>query len=144
MIVAVKRKDPKKLMIKIASIVAVVIMFYMYYNHMSEEFAKQEAQAKNQQREESLVEKKRNKSKKIEKIIFREVETAIDLIGQEYVQRVKVVNRKILIVCDVSTNLEALKVRYGSMALIRSELNNIKIAIDLKYVIESKLDEENS
>ena len=144
MIVAVKRKDTKKLVIKALSIVAVIIMFYMYYSHMSEEFIKQEQQSKNERIEQSLSEKKRNKSKKIEKLIFREVETAIELIGQEYVQRVKVVNRKILIVCDVNTDLEALKVRYGTMALIRSELQNIKIAIDLKYVIESKFENENS
>lgn len=144
MIVAVKRKDPKKIIIKIISIVAVIIMFSMYYDHMSEEFSKQEMQAKNDKIEESISEKKRNQSKTIEKLIFREVETAIDLIGQEYVQKVKVINQKILIVCDVNTDLEALKVRYGTMALIRSELQNIKIAIDLKYVIESKLNEENS
>ena len=144
MIVAVKRKDPKKFLIKVASIVAVIIMFYTYYSHMSEEFAQQEIQAKQEKIEESLSEKKRNRSKAIERIIYREVETAVDLIGQEYVQMVKVLNRRILIVCDVSTNLEPLKVRYGSMALIRSDLNNIKIAIDLKYVIESKLNEENS
>lgn len=144
MIVAVKRKDPKKLLIKVASIVAVIIMFYTYYNHMSEEFVRQELQAKQEKIEESLSEKKRNRSKAIERIIYREVETAVNLIGQEYVQMVKVLNRRILIVCDVSTNLEPLQVRYGSMALIRSDLNNIKIAIDLKYVIESKLNEENS
>ena len=144
MIVAVKRKDPKKLLIKAASIVAVIIMFYTYYNHMSEEFVRQELQAKQEKIEESLSEKKRNRSKAIERIIYREVETAVNLIGQEYVQMVKVLNRRILIVCDVSTNLEPLQVRYGSMALIRSDLNNIKIAIDLKYVIESKLNEENS
>lgn len=142
MIVAVKRKDPKKLIIKAVSLVAVVIMFYMYYTHMSEEFSKQEQQAKNEKIEENLSQKKRNRSKTIERLIFREVETAIDLIGQEYVQNVKVINRKILIVCDANTDLDALKVRYGTMALMKSELESIKIAIDLRYVIESKLNEK--
>lgn len=143
MIVAVKRKNPKQLIIRAISIVAVIIMFYMYYTHMSEEFSNQEQQAKNEKIEESASETKRNKSKRIERLIYKEVETAIDLIGQEYVQKVKVINRKILVVCDVNTDLEALKVRYGTMALIKSELQSIKIAIDLKYVIESKLNEND-
>lgn len=141
MIVAVKRKDPKRLIIKIVSIVAVIIMFYTYYNHLSEEFAAEEAALKKKEVLEKKEENKLEKSKKIERLIFREVETAIDLIGQEYVQQVKVVNRKILIVCDANTDLEALKVRYGTMALIKNELKNMKIAIDLKFIIESKYDE---
>ncbi len=142
MIVAVKRKDPKRLIIKIVSIVALVIMFYSYYNHMSEEFVKQEQAAKAKQIETSQKDDKKAKSKKIERLIFREVETAIDLIGQEYVQQVKVVNRKILIVCDANTDLEALTVRYGTMALIKNGLKNTKVAIDLQFIIESKFNDE--
>ncbi len=142
MIVAVKRKDPKRLIIKIVSIVAVVLMFYSYYSHLSEEFSKQEEAANSKKLEASTKNSKKEKSKKIERLIFREVETAIDLIGQEYVQQVKVVNRKILIVCDANTDLEALTVRYGTMALIKSGLKNTKIAIDLQFIIESKFNEE--
>ena len=144
MIVAVKRKDSKKLIIKIVSILAVIVMFWMYYTHMSEEFSKQEMDLKKGQKENTLSQQKLNKSRKIEKLIFREVETAIDLIGQEYVQKVKVINRKILIVCDNEANLDALMVRYGTMALIKNELQNTKIAIDLKFVIESKFDESKN
>ena len=144
MIVAVKRKDSKKLIIKIASILAAIVMFWMYYSHMSDEFSKQEADLKNGQKENALSKKELSKARKIEKLIFREVETAIDLIGQEYVQKVKVVNKRILIVCDNEADLDALMVRYGTMALIKNELQNTKIAIDLKFVIESKFNESKN
>ena len=42
---------------------------------------------------------------------------------------------------DPDTNLDALKVRYGSTALIKKDINDTKIAIDLKYIIESKYNE---
>lgn len=78
---------------------------------------------------------------KLERIIYREVETAVDLIGQRNIQDVKIISDRVLIVADVGTNLDALKVRYGSTALIKNDLKDVKIAIDLKYVVESKFDD---
>lgn len=142
MIVAVKRKDPKKLIIKIVVAIVLLSMFAMYYNHMSKQYAQVEKEVQEKKVEDAKIKKEKIKAKKIEKIIFKEVETAIDLIGQEYVQQVKLVDNRVLIVCDANTNLEALKVRYGTKALIKYGLQNIKIAIDLKFVVESKLNEQ--
>lgn len=141
MIVAVKRKDPKKLAIKVVSILSVVGMFYWYYGHMSEQFSQQEADAKTATIKKMEKAKKQDHLKKVEKLIFREIETAVDLIGQEYIQQVKVVDKKILIVCDSNTDLDALKVRYGTMALVKNGLKDIKIAIDIRFIVESKYDE---
>lgn len=139
MIVAVKNGGPKRTLIKAISFIVVVAMFIAYYLHMSEEFSSKEEISSKQTLE---VEDDKIESKKLEKIIFKEVETAVDLVGQEYIQNVKIVGTTILIVCDTSTNLDPIKVRYGTLALIKNDLNNIKVAIDIKYIIESKLNDK--
>ncbi len=141
MIVAVKRNNKKRNLIKLISALAVVGMFVYYYFHMSEEYAKR--QELENQKQLQLIEKNKEeeKSRKIERIIYREIETAVDLIGQRKVIDVKLVSNKALIVVDPDTNLDALKVRYGTTALIKKDLKDIKIALDLKYIIESKYNE---
>ena len=141
MIVAVKTNSKKRLLIKLASIGVVILMFIAYYFHMSNEFAIQEKKEKEEKLRAIEIDNKKAMQKKLERIIYREVETAVDLIGQRNIQDVKIISDRVLIVADVGTNLDALKVRYGSTALIKKDLKDVKIAIDLKYVIESKIDE---
>lgn len=142
MIVAVKTNNKKRIIIKIASLLAVVVMFVFYYFHMSNEFTSN--QEKNSQEKIQKINKnsKLEKSKKLERIIYREIETAVDLIDQRNILNVKIISNRALIVVDPDTNLEALKVRYGSMALIKKGIKDTKIAIDLKYIIESKYNEK--
>lgn len=140
MIVTVKNSGPKNYVMKIISVLALVTMFTAYYFHMSDEFSSGQTNTAKIS-PQNIEEMKREDSKKVERLIFREVETAVDLIGQEYIQDVKIVKNKILLVCDTSANLDALKVRYGTLALIKNDLNNIKIVIDIKYIIESKYNE---
>jgi hypothetical protein len=138
MIVTVKNSGPKNYVMKIISALALIAMFTAYYFHMSNQFTENKQKVEAQQNIEQM---KKEDSKKVERLIFKEVETAVDLIGQEHIQDVKIVRNKILLVCDTDTNLDALKVRYGTLALIKNDLNNIKIAIDIKYIIESKYNE---
>ncbi len=141
MIVAVKTKSKKRLIIKLLIGALLIIMFGAYYFHMNRQFEqqqKEEAQKKAQLIEEN---NKKERIKKIERIIFLEAETAVDLVGQRNVLDVKIVANKVLIIVEPNTNLDALKVRYGSTALIKKSINDIKIALDLKYIIESKYDE---
>jgi hypothetical protein len=138
MIVAVKTNSKKRALIKLLSIGAVIVMFTAYYFHMSDEYAKQEKLESQKKLEQLKLEEEKQKSKKLERIIYREIETAVDLIGQRKVIDVKLISNRALIVVDPDTNLDALKVRYGSAALIKKGLKDTKIAIDLKYIIESK------
>jgi len=138
MIVAVKTNNKKRTLIKILSIGAVILMFVAYYFHMSEEYEKQQKIEKQEKLQQIKIEEEKQKAKKLERVIYREIETAIDLIGQRKVIDVKLISNRALIVVDPDTNLDALKVRYGSAALIKKGLKDTKIAIDLKYVIESK------
>ena len=142
MIVAVKTNSKKKNFIRIASLLAVLMMFIIYYFYMSNEFASSQKEDANQKIQTINKKAKLEKSKKLERIIYREIETAVDLIEQRNILDVKIISNKALIVVDSDTNLDALKVRYGTMALIKKDIKDIKIAIDLKYIIESKYNEK--
>ena len=139
MIVAVKRKDYKRIIIKTISLISVIAMFTVYYFHMSDEFSSEPEIKKTNM--ETKVSSKSKKAKIIEKIIYREAETAVELIGQSNVQDIKIVGKRLLIVCDTNTDLEPLMVRYGVMALVKNGIKDMKIAISLDFIVESKYDE---
>jgi len=138
MIVAVKRKNYKRLIIKAISLISVVAMFSAYYLHMSDEFSKESIEKEAKKSKNTLRNKK---AKTIEKIIYREAQTAVDLIGQINVKEIKVLGKRLFLVCDTNTDLEPLMVRYGVMALIKHSVKDIKIAINLDLIVESKYDE---
>ena len=76
-------------------------------------------------------------TKKIEKLIIKEAESCVELIGQSKIQSIQIVKDKISIVCDWDSNIEPVFIRYGVMALVKSTPENIKISIDLKFIVES-------
>jgi len=139
MIVAVKRNKKQKFF-KYLSLAFVIAMFAGYYFYMSAEFeAKQKLELEQKKAMELKKEKDENMKKNFEKTLLSEIEKAVDLIGQENVKHVKIIEDKVVIVCELNTNLEALMVRYGTMALTKKTLNEIIIAIDVNYIVESKL-----
>ncbi|MCP4970041.1 MAG: hypothetical protein GY932_05530 [Arcobacter sp.] len=141
MIVAVKN-NKKRFFIKIASLLAVFLMFVSYYFYMSNEFSNRQIKQEKIKLKQKKENAKLERDKKIERIIYREIETAVDLIGQKHILEVKIILDRALIIVEQETNLDALKVRYGSMALIKKDVQDTKIAIDLKYIIESKYNEK--
>jgi hypothetical protein len=136
MIVAVKRTNYKKLVIKLAVVLFLVGMFLAYYYHLSDKFSNDIQQTQAQEENTTVFSQKR--AKQIESIIYDEAQIAVDLLSQEYVRTVKVIGRKLYIACDPEVNLDALKVRYGVMALIKTTTQDTKIAIDLKQIVESR------
>ena len=139
MIVAVKRKDYKRVIIKAISLLSVVAMFTAYYFYMSEEYG-DPSKSKVEEKDTKLTSREK-KAKIIEKIIYREAEIAVDLIGQSNVQEIKIIGKRLLLICDTNTDLEPLMVRYGVMALVKNNVNDVKIAISLDFIVESKYDE---
>jgi predicted nuclease with TOPRIM domain len=137
MILVVKGKNYKRLAIKAFSYVGLIVMFYFYYNHMSDRFS---------QTNQSLVKKlhvkvdnKKNKlTKKLEKLIYKESERIVDLLGQHNIISIKIIEGKLYIVCNYNTDIEPLLVRYGVKAMMRQNAKNVKIAIDLKFIVESR------
>mgnify|MGYP005985000641 CR=1 FL=1 len=139
MIVAVKRNKKQKFF-KIASLFLVIAMFIGYYYYMSAEFEeKQKIELEQKKAMEIEKEKQATMQKNFERTLLSEIEKAVDLIGQAHVKHVKIIENKLVIICEPDTNLEALMVRYGTMALTKKTLNEIIIAIDINYVVESKL-----
>jgi ABC-type maltose transport system permease subunit len=138
MILIVKEKNKKLWIRKTLSYLALIIMFSLYYVHMSSEFqAKNEELAKELQAKNEKLNNKKQLTRKVERVIYKEAERCVDLISQQKVQSIEIKKGKLIIVCDWDTDIEPLFVRYGVMALIKSTPENIKISVDIKFIVES-------
>ncbi len=137
MIVIIKGKDYKRLLIKAFSFISLFVMFYFYYQHMSDKFKTQNDQLVNKLNI-SVDKKQISKTQKFEDIIYKEALVVVKLLEQRHIQSIEVVKNRLLIICDYNTNIEPLMIRYGVNALIKSTSKNIKIAIDLKTIVENK------
>ena len=134
MILAVKR-NKKRNLLKIFILLSLVGMFGAYYFYVNKNF--QEQQQKEIETKQALI--LQEEKKDIEKAILTEIEKAIDLVGQENIKHVKIIEDKVIIICEPTTNLDALMVRYGAMALIKKTLNEIIIAVDINFILKSRL-----
>ena len=137
MIIVVEGKKNKQLLIKALSMLSLVVMFWFYYGHMSDKFKAQNNQLLSKL-ELKKEKKTTNKKSNLEKTIYKESVVIVDLIGQKNVQSIKIVKDRLLIVCDFNTNIEPLLVRYGVNAMVKNTSSNIKLALDLKLIVENK------
>ncbi len=139
MILIIKEKSNyKPILRKVLSYGFLIGMFALYYFHMSNQFLESnEKLAKELQKNQELQTSKLEINKRVEKVIYKEAENCVDLIGQEKIQSIKIVKDKLYIVCDWDTDIEPLFIRYGIMALVKSTPENIKIAVDLKFIVEN-------
>lgn len=142
MIVAVKR-NKKRYLVKILFLLILIGISAAYYVHLEkkhQEEIKKELEAKQVlQLQEEKREKKEKEKKEIEAALLSEIEKAVDLLGQENIRNVKIIEDKVIIICEPATNLEPLIVRYGAMAFIKKTLNEVVIAIDLNFLLKSRL-----
>ena len=139
MIVAVKRNKKQKF-VKIVSLLIIVCMFGAYYYYTSKAFEEQQQVELENKKALKIKEEKEEKTKKdIERAILVEIEKAVDLVGQEHIKHVKIVENKVVLICEPDTNLDALLVRYGVMAFVKKTLNEIIIAVDIDFILKSKL-----
>ena len=138
MIVAVKKNKNYKLL-KIILLVASIFMLILFLYNKNEE--------RNELKKSELVKKeiltieankKEDTKKDMERAILAEVEKAVDLVGQEHIRTIKIIDNKIVIVCETDSNLEALFVIYGAMALIKKTLSETVIAVDVNFILKSK------
>ncbi|MGE0050269.1 MAG: hypothetical protein AB7S49_01985 [Arcobacter sp.] len=142
MIVAVKRNRKQKF-IKLISLVVLVAMFGGYYYYMNKTFEEKQKQELQEKQALKIEEEKKEKAKKnLERAILSEVEKAVDLVGQEHIKHVKLIENKVVIVCEPDTNLDALIVRYGVMALIKRTLTEVIVAVDINFILKSKSNEK--
>jgi len=139
MIIIVKTRNKNQLLIKALSMLSLIIMFWLYYGHMSDTFQEQNNKLANKL-DQTIVKKKIDKSINLEKTIYKESIVIVNLLEQKHVQSIKIIKDKLFIVCDFTTDIEPLLIRYGVAAMIKNSTTNIKIAIDLKTIVENKYD----
>jgi len=139
MIILVKNQNRKRLLIKTIAVTSLFLMFFLYYNHMSQKFQDENFKLSTELNIKEKKEKKTtSKSVKIENLIFEEAKIIVKLLDQRYVKELKIVDDKLLIICDYTTDIEPLLVRYGANALVKNSDRDIKIAINLAIIVENK------
>ena len=137
MIIVLKGRNPKRIIVKIASVFSLVIMFGLYYQHMSDKFSKLNGNIANSI---NVKEQKKqlSKSVKLENIIYKEAIIISKLLSQKNIKYIKVVKNRLLISCDYDTKIDPLLVRYGVNAMIKKSNKDIKIAIEIAIIVENK------
>jgi len=137
MIVILKTKNKNRFIIKALSVLLVIIMFVFYYLHMSNKF-QENTTLLSEEPIQNIGTKTYNKSMTLEKIIYKESVVIVNLLEQRHIQSIKVVKDKLFLICDFNTDIEPLIIRYGVGAMIKHTQKNIKIAIDLRTIVENK------
>ncbi|MFW3371562.1 hypothetical protein ACN9J5_01975 [Aliarcobacter butzleri] len=142
MIVAVKRNKSQKIL-KIIIVVLLVSGGAYYYNDYVETVRINAEKQKLEEEQKRVLKAKEEEQEKIkqeaQREILAEVEKAVNLIGQEYVRDVKLIKNKVVFVCEPDTNIDALVVRYGAMALIKKTFDEIVIVVDIDFILKNKL-----
>ena len=139
MIIIIKTRNRNQLLIKALSVLSLIIMFSLYYTHMSNKFETENNKLVTTL-DQTIVKKKIDKSINLEKTIYKESIVIVNLLEQKHIQSIKVVKDKLYIICDFTTDIEPLLIRYGVAAMVKNSNKNIKIAIDLKTIVENKYD----
>lgn len=142
MIVAVKRNKSQRIL-KIIIVVLLVSGGAYYYNDYIETARINAEKQKLEEEQKRVLKAKEEEQEKIkqeaQREILAEVEKAVNLIGQEYVRDVKLIKNKVVFVCEPDTNIDALVVRYGAMALIKKTFDEIVIVVDIDFILKNKL-----
>ena len=84
-------------------------------------------------------EKKEKEKLDAQRIILIEVEKVVDLIGQNNINDIKVVKNKVVYILNPNTNIDAINIRYGAMALIKKSFKEIVVVVDLEHILKGKL-----
>lgn len=142
MIVAVKRNKSQKIL-KIIIVVLLVSGGAYYYNDYVETARINAEKQKFEEEQKRVLKAKEEEQEKIkqeaQREILAEVEKAVNLIGQEYVRDVKLIKNKVVFVCEPDTNIDALVVRYGAMALVKKTFDEVVIVVDIDFILKNKL-----
>ncbi|MDN5104630.1 hypothetical protein O8C79_04895 [Aliarcobacter butzleri] len=142
MIVAVKRNKSQKIL-KIIIVVLLVLGGAYYYNDYIETARINAEKQKLEEEQKRVLKAKEEEQEKIkqeaQREILAEVEKAVNLIGQEYVRDVKLIKNKVVFVCEPDTNIDALVVRYGAMALVKKTFDEVVIVVDIDFILKNKL-----
>lgn len=139
MLIIVQNQNNKSVLIKGMMGLSLLLMFWLYYQHMSNKFQEENMKLTTQLELKNEIEKKtQSKSVKLENLIYKEAVLIVGLLNQKNIQSIQIVKDKLLIVCDFGTNMEPIMIRYGVNAMLKSTDTDIKIALDIRTIVENK------
>ncbi len=139
MIIIVKNQNNKRMIVQAVATLSLLLMFWLYYQHMSTKFQEENIKLTTELEIKKKIEKKQNsKSAKLEELIYKEAVLITKLLNQKNVQSIQIVKDKLLVICDFRTNLEPVMIRYGASAMLKSTDVDVKIALDIKTIVENK------
>ncbi|MDX3960318.1 hypothetical protein [Aliarcobacter skirrowii] len=143
MILAIKKKRKIELLIKKVVLISLLFILFSvgfgFYNKLllkNEELKAQEEQEILLQLEKERLEKQKAE---IEFIILEESSRVVDLIGQKYIDDIKVYKNKLVYILKPNTNIDAITIRYGSFALVKRSFKEIVVVIDLENILKGKI-----
>lgn len=139
MLIIVQNQNRKRVIVKTIATLSLFAMFWLYYQHMSSKFQEENTKLTVELEQKKEIEKKaNNRSIKLENLIYTEAVLITKLIEQKNIQSIKIVKDKLLITCDFGTNLESVMIRYGANAMLKSTDVDLKLALDIKTIVENK------
>ncbi|MCD4757915.1 MAG: hypothetical protein K8R39_06560 [Arcobacteraceae bacterium] len=139
MLIIVQNQNNKRVLVKTIAVLSLFTMFWLYYQHMSSKFQEENMKLTTELTTKKEIEKKLNsKTVKLENLLYKEAVLITKLINQKNIQSIQIVKDKLLIVCDFGTNMEPVMIRYGVNAMLKSTDTDIKIALDIRTIVENK------
>jgi len=139
MLIIVQNQNNKRVLVKTIAVLSLFTMFWLYYQHMSSKFQEENMKLATELITKKEIEKKLNsKTVKLENLLYKEAVLITKLINQKNIQSIQIVKDKLLIICDFGTNMEPVMIRYGVNAMLKSTDTDIKIALDIRTIVENK------
>lgn len=139
MLIIVQNQNKKRVITKTVAVLSLLTMFWLYYQHMSSKFQEQNIKLTTELEIKKEIERKTNsKSVKLENLIYNEAVLITKLINQKNIQSIQIIKDKLLITCDFGTDIEPVMIRYGVGAMLKSTDVDIKLALDIKTIVENK------
>ncbi|PRM89852.1 hypothetical protein CJ671_05710 [Aliarcobacter cryaerophilus] len=143
MIVKVRKKNSSSRIIKVI-IIASLFFGIIYISLLIKEENLLSIELEKVKKDEKIAlqveqEKKEKERLDAQRVILIEVEKVVDLIGQNNINDIKILKNKIVYVLNPNTNIDAITIRYGAMALIKKSFKEIVVVVDLEHILKGKL-----
>ncbi|MGJ0364865.1 hypothetical protein [Aliarcobacter cryaerophilus] len=143
MIVKVRKKSSSSKILKLI-IIAALFFGIVYISLLIKEENLLSIELEKAREDEKIAiqiehEKKEKEKLDAQRIILIEVEKVVDLIGQNNINDIKIVKNKVVYILNPNTNIDAINIRYGAMALIKKSFKEIVVVVDLEHILKGKL-----
>lgn len=143
MIVAVKKRDKKNKNFKIIIVIALILGIFFLLFKVGQSISLKNEQEKIELSEKIALdlenEKKEQDRENAQRVILVEIEKVVELIGQKNIENIQIIENKVVYTLKPNTNIDAITIRYGAIALIKRSFKEIVIVVDLEYILKDKL-----